>query len=129
MSVMLLSIKPEYAQVILDGKKEYEFRKRRCRSDVHKIVFYATAPWSCVVGEAEIEEIIEGSPTHIWELAKTAAGITPKKYREYYHGRKTAVAYKLRNVVAYEPTRSLADYGVTQVPQSFIYIDDDLHAV
>lgn len=70
MSTMLLSIKPEYAKVILDGQKEYEFRKRRCKTGVNKIVFYSTAPESKVVGEAEIEDIIEGSPSKIWELAK-----------------------------------------------------------
>lgn len=71
MSTVLLSIKPEYAKVILDGQKEYEFRKRRCKTGVNKIVFYSTAPESKVVGEAEIEDIIEGSPSKIWELAKS----------------------------------------------------------
>lgn len=70
MPTMLLSIKPEYAKAILAGQKEYEFRKRRCKTDVNKIVFYSTAPESKVVGEAEIEDIIEGSPSKIWELTK-----------------------------------------------------------
>lgn len=80
MSTMLLSIKPEYVKAILDGKKEYEFRKRRCKTGVKKIVFYSTAPESKVVGEAEIDEIIEGSPSKIWDLAKKAAGITRVNY-------------------------------------------------
>ena len=29
MSTMLLSIKPKYAKVILEGKKQYEFRKNK----------------------------------------------------------------------------------------------------
>ena len=29
MSTMLLSIKPKYAKVILEGKKQYEFRKKQ----------------------------------------------------------------------------------------------------
>ena len=123
MSTMLLSIKPEYAKVILEGKKEYEFRKRKCTAGIKKIVFYATVPWSQVVGEAEIEEIIEGSPSRIWELAKHAAGITRAKYRNYYHGCHNAVAYKLTNVVVYDPPKELYDYGIDHVPQSFIYLD------
>lgn len=123
MSTMLLSIKPEYAKVILEGEKEYEFRKRRCKAGVNKIVFYATAPQSQIVGEAEIEEIIEGSPTKIWELAKKAAGITHAKYRKYYHGYRNAVAYKLTNVVIYDPPKKLSDFGIDHVPQSFIYLD------
>ena len=56
---MLLSINPEYVGRILRGEKEYEYRKFRCRSDVNKIVIYATAPQKQVVAEAEISEIIE----------------------------------------------------------------------
>lgn len=123
MSVMLLSIKPEYVKAILDGRKKYEFRKRRCRSGVSKVVFYSTAPESRVVGEAEIEAVIEGDPSEIWEQTKEAAGIARDKYCEYYHGYSNAVAYQLKNVIAYDPPKELSDYGISHVPQSFVYID------
>lgn len=123
MSIMLLSIKPEYAKAILDGQKKYEFRKRRCKTVVNKIVFYSTAPESKVVGEAEIEDIIERSPAKIWELTKKVAGITRTKFFAYYHGYHNAVAYKLKNVVIYDPPKELSDYEIDHVPQSFIYLD------
>lgn len=123
MSTMLFSIKPKYANVILQGKKEYEFRKKRCRDGVTKIVFYSSSPQKQVVGEAEIEEIIEGSPTKIWEIAKHAAGITRKAFYDYYRGRHTAVAYKLKNVVVYEEPKELSDYGISHAPQSYVYLD------
>ncbi|SDD60230.1 ASCH domain-containing protein [Peptococcus niger] len=123
MSTMLLSIKPKYANVILQGKKEYEFRKKRCRDGVTKIVFYSSSPQKQVVGEAEIKEIIEGSPTKIWEIAKHAAGITRKAFYDYYRGRHTAVAYKLKNVVVYEEPKELSDYGISHAPQSYVYLD------
>ena len=107
MSAMLLSIKPEYAQRIIDGTKGFEFRTRQCREDITKIIFYSTAPESKVVGEAEIEEIISGAPSTVWELTKHAAGIPRKFFREYYKGRRLAVAYKLKNVIAYDEPRSL----------------------
>ena len=40
MSAMLLSIKPKYAKVILEGKKQYEFRKSRPKDGVDRIIFY-----------------------------------------------------------------------------------------
>ncbi len=123
MTAMLLSIKPEYAKAILDGRKKYEFRKRRCKISVSKIIFYSTAPESKVVGEAKIEDIIEGDPSEIWELTKEAAGIARDKYCEYYHGYNKAVAYKLKNVIAYNPSKDLSDYGISHVPQSFVYVD------
>lgn len=123
MSTMLLSIKPKYANVILQGEKEYEFRKKRCRDGVTKIVFYSSSPQKQVVGEAEIEEIIEGSPTKIWEIAKHAAGITRKAFYDYYRGRHTAVAYKLKNVMVYEEPKELSDYRISHAPQSYVYLD------
>lgn len=120
---MLLSIKPKYAKVILQGEKEYEFRKKRCRDGITKIVFYSSSPQKQVVGEAEIEEIIEGSPTKIWEIAKHAAGITRKAFYDYYRGRHSAVAYKLKNVVVYEEPKELSDYGISHAPQSYVYLD------
>ena len=39
MSAMLLSIKPKYAKVILEGKKQYEFRKSRPKDGVDRIIF------------------------------------------------------------------------------------------
>lgn len=41
---MLLSINPEHVENILSGVKKIEFRKVRCKSDVNKIIIYATAP-------------------------------------------------------------------------------------
>ena len=111
MSAMLLSIKPLYAEMIIEGTKKYEFRTRKCRDDIRKIIFYATAPQSQVVGEAEIEDVLVGPPTEIF-------------FREYYKNKEVAVAYKLKNVNAYKEQKTLKDYGITHVPQSFIYLNE-----
>lgn len=123
MSTMLLSIKPKYAKIILEGKKQYEFRKSKPKNNVKRIVFYASFPQKQVVGEATIEKIIEGTPKEIWEIAKTAAGITKKFYYSYYSGKDKAIAYKLKDVIVYETPKALSDYGISQAPQSFIYLD------
>ena len=87
-----------------------------------RIIFYASAPQKEVVGEALIDEILEGTPKEIWEIAKTAAGITKKFYFSYYSGKDKAIAYKLKNVVIYEKPKALSDYGIRQAPQSFVYL-------
>ena len=65
MSTMLLSIKPEYAKAILQGKKQFEFRKTRCKQGINRIIFYASSPQKEVVGEAEIDEILEGATKYV----------------------------------------------------------------
>ena len=106
MSAMLLSIKPQYAEMIIKGTKKYEFRTRKCRDDIKKIIFYATAPKS----------------QEIWKKTKFGSGIPASFFKEYYKNREVAVAYKLANVRAYETPKALKDYGITHVPQSFIYL-------
>lgn len=123
MSTMLLSIKPQYAKVILEGKKQYEFRKIKPQRNVTRIIFYASSPQKEVVGEAEIDYILEGSPNEIWEIAKKAAGITKKFFFSYYQGKSQAFAYKLKNVKVYNKPKALEDYGLKQAPQSYVYID------
>lgn len=120
---MLLSIKPKYVEAIFQGKKQYEFRKTKCRKDINKIVFYASSPTKSVVGEAEIDEILENTPKLIWEQTKKTAGISKKFFNEYYKGKDTAVAYKLKNITIYDEPRVLSEYGVKQAPQSYVYID------
>lgn len=67
MCQMLLSINPEFVTSILQGKKLYEYRKFRCRSDVDKIIIYATAPQKQVVGEAEIFPLSGLQFKTLWE--------------------------------------------------------------
>ena len=95
---MLLSIKPQYAEMIIKGTKKHEFRTRKCRDDIKKIIFYATAPKSQVVGEAEIECVLVGKPTEIWKKTRCGSGIPVSFFKEYYKNREVAVAYKLTNV-------------------------------
>ena len=123
MPTMLLSIKPKYAKAILEGKKQYEFRKNKPRDGVTRIIFYASSHQKQVVGEAIIDEILEGTPKEIWEITKTAAGITKELYFSYYARKDKAIAYKLKDVVVYDTPKELSDFGISRAPQSFVYLD------
>ena len=112
---MLLSIKPEFVEYILEGKKKYEFRKSKPKENIGRIIFYASSPQKQVVGEATVETI--------WSITKSVAGITKNFYFSYYEGKHMAVAYKLKEVIRYNHPKALSDYGVSQAPQSFIYLD------
>lgn len=125
MSKILLSIKPEYVQRILTGEKKFEFRKRLANKHVDTIVIYATSPVMKIVGEVKVKGVIEKAPSALWEQTKKSAGITRKKYREYFTGCKKAFAYELEEVVKYKKESKLEEIGIMQAPQSFVYITDD----
>lgn len=121
---MLLSINPEYVASILPGKKTYEYRKFRCRDDVDKIIIYATAPQKQIVGEAEIADIVEDDILTVWHQTKEYSGITYKFFRQYYKGKKKAVAYHLKNLIIYDEPLMLKDIGVSSAPQSYRHVSE-----
>lgn len=125
MSKVLLSIKPEYVQRILTGEKKFEFRKRLANKPVDTIVIYATSPVMKIVGEVKVKGVLEKAPSVLWEQTKKNAGITRKKYREYFAGCKKAFAYELDEVVKYTKGTNLEEIGIYQAPQSFVYITDE----
>lgn len=87
MSTILLSIKPQYVKEILKGKKRYEFRKNKPKRSVTRMVIYASWPQQQVVGEAIIDEILEGQPDEIWDITKEFAGVDKRFFSSYYAGR------------------------------------------
>lgn len=122
MSRMLLSIKPEYVNKILSGKKKYEFRKFHCREGIDTIVIYATAPMKKVIGEVALMSIIEGDVEYVWHKTQGFGGILEKDYKAYYKEREIAIAYQLGEVTIYDEPKRLKDLGLDYVPQSFAYI-------
>jgi Uncharacterized conserved protein len=119
---ILLSIKPEYVNRILDGSKKYEYRTSIAKTAIESIIIYSTSPDMKIVGEVKVDGILEMSPTKLWELTKKDAGISRAKFREYFQGRKVGYAYILGNVTAFDPPRPLESYGLKYAPQSFVYI-------
>ena len=55
----LLSIKPEFAEAIFNGKKRFEYRKVIFKEKVKYIQVYVTKPVGKIIGEFEIGEIVK----------------------------------------------------------------------
>lgn len=121
---VLLSIKPEYANQILEGKKLFEFRKSVFKKiGVKTIVIYATMPIGKIIGEFEVSEIMSGHPSEVWEATAKYSGITLPFFNNYFNGRKTAHAIKVKNPVRYETPIELTNVLKSGVaPQSFCYL-------
>lgn len=122
MCKILLSINPEHVEHILDGSKQYEFRKTKCKEEIDGIIIYSTAPVKQVVAEADVETILVDTPAEVWKKTRRNSGISEEFFFKYYSGRSNAVAYKLSNLNVFEEPKSLIDYGVTAAPQSYVYV-------
>ena len=125
MSVILLSIKPEYCRRIFDGTKKYEFRKHLAQNNVSKIIVYSTFPEMKVLGEVEVKGTLSMKKTLLWEHTKEFAGISREKYRLYFKGCDEAHAYILGRTTLYDEPLSLDVLNIKRAPQSFVYVREN----
>lgn len=121
---VLLSIKPEYAKRIFDGEKKYEYRTNVFKRDVESVIVYVTKPIGKVIGEFEIDEIIEDDPKRLWEKTKLYSGIRKKEYMSYFAKRKKGFAISIKNTLIYDIPLDLNELNpeIKCAPQSFRYI-------
>lgn len=122
---VLMSIKTEYTNKILDKIKLYELRKKPLRDEVDTVIIYSSGKVKKVVGEFKIDKIIKDSPDNIWNLGEEVLGIDKKSFYEYFKNSEFAYAIKIKDVIKYDIPKDLRDFGIKKAPQSFCYIKED----
>lgn len=125
---LIMSIRPKYAQAIIDGKKQYEYRKRLPkRTDIDKLYVYASKPIKAIIAYFTIGSVISDNPQKVWELTKKDGGITKEQFNDYFKGRDIAHAIKIEDVTELvtplDPKAIIKDFTA---PQNFIYTEVEL---
>jgi predicted transcriptional regulator len=121
-AIALISIHPPFANAILTGTKQVEFRKVGFKRQVTHVLLYATAPIQQIVGYVEVSGIDESSPAALWRRYRLVAGIERVAFFEYYKDKNTGVAVKLCR-----PHRLSRPFELEELhhgfspPQSFLY--------
>ncbi len=120
----LLSIRPEFAEAILDGRKTYELRRRLfARDDVERIVLYASSPTQRVVGEFSVDRILALEPDKLWSMTSRVAAVPREFFDTYFEGRRLGFAVKVGKARRYGRPKTLKEScGLTRPPQSFCYL-------
>lgn len=120
---VILSIKPQFAEKIFNGTKKFEFRRTLFKNTaVRKVIVYASAPISRIIGEFEIEEIIHNDLEYLWSDTEQYAGISKEYYFAYFDGKVSGYAIKIKATKKYDSSYSIEEkYGI-KAPQSFAYI-------
>ena len=120
---VLLSIKPEFALKIFNGSKRYEYRRVIFkRGEVTTVVVYASDPIKKVIGEFEIGEILHEEPQALWAKTGDQAGITKKRFLEYFENRTKGYAINVKEAREYNTPISLDNFMLFWPPQSFMYL-------
>jgi predicted transcriptional regulator len=122
---VLLSIKPEFAEKIFNGTKKYEFRRSVFKNqDVRTVVVYASSPVQQVIGEFEIEKIINDDLRQLWDKTKEFSGISENFFFEYFNNKEKGYAIKIKQTKRYDKALSLKDDFNANPPQSFMYLEE-----
>lgn len=122
---VLLSIKPEYAEKIFNGTKRYEFRRSVFKKqNIKTVVVYASSPVQRVIGEFEIENILNDDLQQLWNKTKEFSGISEDFFFKYFNKKEKGYAIKIKQTMRYNKSLSLKDDFNVAPPQSFMYLND-----
>lgn len=118
----LLSIKPIYANAILDGRKKVEFRKRPFKRAVTHVIIYATAPMQRVVGWFRTKRYEQMSPAALWKRFSAIGGISRDDFEAYYGSSESGVAIHVEKPRRFRSPLPLSKVCSTTPPQSYAYL-------
>jgi predicted transcriptional regulator len=120
---VLLSIKPEFADKIFDGSKQYEFRRLLFKNrNIKTIVVYASSPVQKVIGEFQIDTILKQDIYTLWQNTCTASGITEDYFFRYFRDKTDGFAIKIKKPRRYKTPKCIRKHFNASPPQSFLYI-------
>jgi predicted transcriptional regulator len=89
--ILLISIHPEHAVKIFDGSKKVELRRVRPKVTSGDVVLvYVSSPVQALVGTFSVEKVVEAAPRLLWNQVNTIAGISRKRFDDYYSGAANA---------------------------------------
>lgn len=121
--VALMSIRPEFANAILAGKKTVEFRKRRVADDVSHVLIYATMPVGSLLGWFSVARQDTESPRQLWVKFRSVAGISEQGFFDYFADRTVGTGIVVGACAEFdEPVALTALSQVQRPPQSFQYL-------
>jgi len=120
---VLMSIKPEFANKIFAGEKRFEFRRAIFKNkDIEKVLVYASSPVQKVIGEFEIDDILDYDIETLWSETSQASGISKQYFDQYFKGKEQGYAIKIKNIRKYQkPLCIKEDFNIIP-PQSFAYV-------
>ncbi len=126
-TAVLMSIKPEYAEMIFDGRKTIELR-RVCpkvgKGDL--VLVYVSGPRMALVGGFEVAGLVSSSPTQLRNDCLNDSGVTKAVFDAYFKGVAVAYGIQIGRTWVFETPTELKTLrcrkGGFQPPQSYRYL-------
>ena len=124
---VLFSLKPRYADLVFEGLKHAELRRRITPDMQNRDVFiYVSSPVRQLRGGFRVGHVWHGSPKDVWKEVSKLACVKKRDFDNYYAGRTIAYALKITGVWEYKNPASLDTLRIRFphfiVPQSWRYV-------
>ena len=132
-TILLVSIKPQYAEKIFRGEKTIELRKSAPRKAFKGgyMLIYVTAPVKELWGICKIENIISDIPELLWENVGGKTGISKEEFNSYYAKSSSAFGIELKDI------KNFLDHSIKldclknmfpgfAPPQTYRYLDQSI---
>ncbi len=123
--IIILSIKPKFAEAILNGTKKWEYRRIPPNiKETTPMILYATEKTKAIVGVCQVTQLLRKPLKSLIKLTITETTSTREGLNEYFNGIKLCSALRVENPfrieIKLEKIRELMPSFVA--PQSFYYL-------
>ena len=123
---LLLSLRPCYADLVFQGLKRAELRRRIPCVENRDVFIYVSSPVRCLRGGFRVEHTWRGSPEEVWKEVEGLAGVERDEFDAYYAGSTVAYALRISDVWEHDDPIDLAvlrrRFSDFAVPQSWRYV-------
>lgn len=122
---IIMSIKPRYANSIIDGTKKFEFRRSAPKriGEVEKVFIYSTSPTKKIIGHITVKKVHKMKLLDLWLHTWQYSGVSIAEFEEYFQGKEFGYAIEIDEVFAYEIPLLFNEIDPSgKIPQSFKYI-------
>ena len=126
----ILSIKQQFVDEIIAGRKKYEFRKTYFKKKVEKIFIYVSHPVCLIIGEFSLGRVLEGTPEQLWTQTSDRSGVTKYFFDKYFMSHKIGFALEIKSFKKYK--KPLNPYDIIKgfhAPQSFCYTNEIIEKI
>ena len=126
--MIVLSLKPRFAEAILAGNKTVELRRTAPRIVAPtRALLYSTTPVQALVGRCVVTSVRSADLASLWQEHGSRTGLARHEFQRYFEGIDTGAALALAHpqpfnrVVPLQKLRAMPE-GF-RPPQSFAYVD------
>lgn len=126
--MVVLSLKPRFAEAILDGVKTVELRRTVPKIVVPtRALLYATTPVRALIGTCIITRVQSADLAVLWREYGSRSDLRYHEFQQYFNGMDAGTALALTQPRAFSQRIPLHDLRAKprgfRPPQSFSYVD------